>query len=107
MYITTTSTDHVESKLKISPLSTMSTTNISAVQENLHHVFEETDATKRKAAIEKLWVKSEDAVFIDPDRIWRGHDEIDRCVAGLVVKFQGWVFAELGKCLAFELLHLL
>lgn len=69
---------------------------ISVVKANLHDVFEEPDPMKRRAAIERLWVPSSEAVFIDPDRIWRGHDEIDACVAGLTKKFEGWVFGEIG-----------
>jgi len=62
-------------------------------------VFEEADATKRNEAIKKLWVKDEDAVFVDPDRIWNGHAQIGECVGGLVQKFAGWVFAEVGTFL--------
>lgn len=70
---------------------------ISAVKANLHLVFEEADATKRKAAIERLWMKSEDTIFVDPERIWNGHAQIDECVTELVKKFAGWVFVEIGK----------
>ncbi len=75
---------------------TTSSLAVSVVKDNLHSVFEEPDATKRRAAIERLWVQSSDAVFVDPGHVWRGHDGIDQCVAALVEKFKGWVFAEIG-----------
>ncbi|KAK3049686.1 hypothetical protein LTR09_009108 [Extremus antarcticus] len=76
---------------------TTSSLAVSVVKDNLHSVFEEPDATKRRAAIERLWVQSSDAVFVDPGHVWRGHDGIDQCVAALVEKFKGWVFAEIGS----------
>ncbi|KAK5171306.1 uncharacterized protein LTR77_004450 [Saxophila tyrrhenica] len=77
-------------------MSTDSNPAVAAIQDNLHLIFEEADATKRRAAIEQLWANSEDAVFVDPERIWRGHDEIDQCITSLVEKFKGWVFVEIG-----------
>jgi hypothetical protein len=49
---------------------------------NLHDVFGENDAARRRAAIDELW--TEDGVFYDPKTgVHRGRDEIDR-VAGAI-----------------------
>lgn len=54
----------------------------SLLLRNLHDVFGEIDAGRRRAAIDDIFHK--DAVFYDPDGgIYRGHDEIDR-IAGVV-----------------------
>lgn len=68
----------------------------SAIIGNLHQVFEEPDKTKRDQAINRIWSGSSEAIFVDPDQVWRGHEEISRCVDGLQKKFGGWVFEELG-----------
>ena len=80
-------------------MSITSESALAVVKANLHEVFEETNPSKRKAAIERLWVPSNDALFVDPDNIFHGHDAIDGCVAGLVERFAGWVFVEHGKFL--------
>ena len=47
---------------------------------NLHDVFGENDAARRRAAIDEIF--TEDCVFYEPSgRVYRGRDEIDR-VAG-------------------------
>ncbi len=48
---------------------------------NLHEVFGENDAARRRAAIEDIF--HEDAVFYEPAGVHRGWDEIDS-VAGIV-----------------------
>jgi len=49
---------------------------------NLHDVFGEIDAERRRAAIDEIF--HEDAVFYDPNGgIFRGRDEIDR-IAGVI-----------------------
>jgi hypothetical protein len=48
---------------------------------NLHDVFGENDAARRRAAIDEIF--TEDAVFYEPMGIHGGRDEIDR-VAGAV-----------------------
>jgi hypothetical protein len=48
---------------------------------NLHDVFEEIDPTRRRAAIDEIF--HEDAVFYEPNGIYRGRDEIDR-IAGVI-----------------------
>jgi hypothetical protein len=72
---------------------------ISTVKEDLHLVFGEANRDKRQKSIERLWVKSEDVVFVDPEKIWKGHEELNDCVDALTKKFPGWVFTELGAYL--------
>ena len=49
---------------------------------NLHDVFGENDAARRRAAIDEIF--TEDCVFYDPTReAHRGHEQIDR-VAGAI-----------------------
>lgn len=71
---------------------------VQTVKNNLHLTFEEPDSEKRIAQIKRLWVKSEDASFVDPDRVWKGHDELNEVNNGLTKKFEGRVFAEIGEC---------
>ena len=70
------------------------------IKRNLHEVFGEGDARKRRQAIAQLW--TEDGVFIDHSGKIRGHDELDRAVAGLHERLPGYVFSELGPV---DLLH--
>ncbi len=60
---------------------------------NLHEVFGERDAKKRRAAIAQLW--TEDCVFIDHSGMSHGRDELDRAVAVLHQRLPGYVFSEL------------
>jgi hypothetical protein len=46
---------------------------------NLHDVFGENDAVRRRAAIDEMF--AEDCVFHEPKGVYRGRDQIDR-VAG-------------------------
>jgi len=48
---------------------------------NLHEVFGEIDPGRRRAAIAEIF--HEDAVFHEPNGIYRGRDEIDR-IAGII-----------------------
>jgi hypothetical protein len=48
---------------------------------NLHDVFGEIDAARRRTAIDEIF--HEDAVFHEPNGIYRGRDEIDR-IAGAI-----------------------
>ena len=48
---------------------------------NLHGVFGENDAARRRAAIDEIF--TEDCVFYEPSGVYRGRDEIDR-VAGKI-----------------------
>jgi SnoaL-like domain len=70
------------------------------LKRNLHEVFGERDAKKRRLAIAQLW--TEDCVFIDHGGKTSGHDELDRAVAVLHERLPGYVFNEL---LPVDLLH--
>ena len=63
------------------------------IKRNLHEVFGERDANKRRQAIAELW--TEDCLFIDHSGKSRGHDELDRAVAVLHQRLPGYVFSEL------------
>ena len=70
------------------------------VKRNLHEVFGERDAKKRREAIAELW--TEDCVFIDHNGKSHGRDELDRAVAALHQRFPHYVFSELRPV---DLLH--
>ena len=70
------------------------------IKRNLHEVFGERDAKKRREAIAKLW--TEDCVFIDHSGKSHGRDELDRAVEGLHQRLPGYVFSELRPV---DLLH--
>jgi hypothetical protein len=63
------------------------------LKRNLHEVFGERDAKKRREAIAELW--TEDCIFIDHDARRQGRDELDRTVAVLHQRFPHHVFSEL------------
>jgi hypothetical protein len=63
------------------------------IKRNLHEVFGERDAKKRREAIAELW--TEDCVFIDHSGKTSGRDELDRAVAILHQRLPGYVFSEL------------
>jgi SnoaL-like domain len=48
---------------------------------NLHDVFGENDAARRRAAIDEIF--TEDGVFYEPKGVYRGRDEIDRVAAAI------------------------
>ena len=70
------------------------------MKRNLHEVFGERDAKKRREAIVHLW--TEDGVFIDHGGKVSGHDALDRAVAVLHERMPGYVFNELRPA---DLLH--
>jgi hypothetical protein len=70
------------------------------LKRNLHEVFGERDAKKRREAIAQLW--TEDCVFIDHTGRSQGRDELDRAVAVVQARLPGYVFSELGPV---DLLH--
>lgn len=70
------------------------------IKRNLHEVFGERDAKKRREAIAELW--TEDCVFIDHNGKSHGRDELDRVVAALHQRFPDYVFSELRPV---DLLH--
>jgi hypothetical protein len=59
----------------------MSNTVSTLLLRNLHDVFGEIDPVRRRAAIDEIF--HEDAVFHEPNGIYRGRDEIDR-IAGVI-----------------------
>jgi hypothetical protein len=65
------------------------------LRENLHGVFEEHNAQKRRSNIARLW--AEDGVFIDHNSRYEGHSGIDRAAAGLIDKFPTFAFTERGE----------
>jgi hypothetical protein len=58
--------------------------------ENMHRVFDETDLEKRKAAIADLW--EEDSIFIDPEGIHQGPEELSAAATAVQHQFPGSVF---------------
>ena len=59
----------------------MSYTVSALLLRNLHDVFGEIDPARRRAAIDDIF--HDDAVFHEPNGIYRGRDEIDR-IAGVI-----------------------
>jgi hypothetical protein len=59
----------------------MSHTVSTLLLRNLHEVFGEIDPVRRRSAIDEIF--HEDAVFHEPNGIYRGRDEIDR-IAGVI-----------------------
>ena len=59
----------------------MSHTVSTLLLRNLHDVFGEIDPKRRRAAIDEIF--HENAVFHEPNGIYRGRDEIDR-IAGVI-----------------------
>jgi hypothetical protein len=62
---------------------------------NLHEVFGERDAGRRRAAIRRLF--TEDCVFSAPDGEKAGQEALDEAVAALHRKLPEFVFTEGGK----------
>jgi hypothetical protein len=60
---------------------TLSHTVSTLLLRNLHDVFGEIDPVRRRAVIDEIF--HEDAVFYEPNGIYRGRDEIDR-IAGVI-----------------------
>jgi SnoaL-like domain len=56
--------------------------NISTLlTRNLHDVFGENDAARRRAAIDEIF--TEDCVFYEPRGVYRGRDEIERVASAI------------------------
>jgi SnoaL-like domain len=70
----------------------MAQTVETLIRENIHGVFGEHDAQKRRTKIASLW--AEDGVFIDPEARYEGHSGIERAAAGLIEKFPTFTFTE-------------
>ena len=78
----------------------MPDTTETVIKRNLHEVFGEQDAARRRKAIAELW--TDDCVFIDHNGQTSGRDELDRAVATLHERLPGYAFRELGPV---DLLH--
>jgi hypothetical protein len=78
----------------------MAKTIETLLRENMHGVFGEPDAKKRRNNIARLW--AEDGVFIDPDSRYEGHSGIDLAAEGVVKKFPNFVFTERGEIVAYN-----
>jgi hypothetical protein len=78
----------------------MARTIENLLRENLHGVFEEHDAQKRRNNIARLW--AEDGVFIDHNSRYEGHSGIDHAAAWLIDKFPNFAFTERGEPQAFN-----
>ena len=72
----------------------------SLLRQNLHSIFGERDAQKRRSVIAAIW--KEDGVFVDPDGPHRGRAAIDKAVEQLLQRFPDFVFTELGPCETFH-----
>jgi hypothetical protein len=70
------------------------------LRENMHGVFGEHDAQKRRSKVASLW--AEDGVFIDPDARYEGHSGVERAAAGLIEKYPTFTFIERGEIQAFN-----
>ncbi|MDG6104725.1 nuclear transport factor 2 family protein [Dactylosporangium aurantiacum] len=57
-------------------------------------VWNETDPTARRAAIDALF--TEDVTFVDPMAAVRGQDEVDWMIGGVQSQFPGFVITLLG-----------
>jgi hypothetical protein len=72
----------------------MAQTIDTLLRENIHGVFGEPDAEKRRNNIARLW--AEDGVFIDPDSRYERHSGIALAVEVVVKKFPKFIFTERG-----------
>jgi len=70
------------------------------LRENIHGVFGEPDAEKRRHNIAGLW--AEDGVFIDPESRYEGHAGIARAAEGVVKRFPTFVFTERADSQAYN-----
>jgi len=57
---------------------------------NMHRVFDETDLAKREAAIADLW--DEDGIFIDPEGVHHGPEQLSAAATAVQHRFPGSVF---------------
>lgn len=70
-----------ESELDTNRIKSMTYTVSALLLRNLHDVFGEIDPVRRRAAIDEIF--HEDAIFHEPNGVYRGRDEIDR-IAGVI-----------------------
>ena len=72
----------------------MSYTVSTLMLRNLHDVFGEIDPVRRRAAIAEIF--HEDAVFHEPNGIYRGRDEIDRIAGELRTTHRDFRYQPIG-----------
>jgi hypothetical protein len=78
----------------------MSPTIETLLRENIHGVFEEHDAQKRRRKVATLW--AEDGILINPDSRSEGHSGVENAAAGLIKKFPTFTFTERGEIQAYN-----
>lgn len=78
----------------------MAQTVETLIRENIHAIFDEHDAQKRRNKIAALW--DEDGVFIVPEGRYEGHSGVERAAAGLMEQFPGFTFTERGEVQAMD-----
>ena len=78
----------------------MAQTIETLLRENIHGVFGEADAQKRRANIARLW--AEDGVFVDHNSRYEGHSGIELAAGGLTKKFPNFIFTERGEIQAYN-----
>ncbi|MBE9179284.1 nuclear transport factor 2 family protein [Oculatella sp. LEGE 06141] len=69
----------------------METTIEVLLERNLLEVFNNNNAANRREVIAELW--ADDCVFVAPEGIHRGRQEIDETVGGLLAQFPRYQFA--------------
>ena len=73
----------------------MSTSPSTLVKRNLHDVFGENDAKRRRAAIDEIY--TEDIVFYESNKnVYRGRDEIDRVAGALRAQHPDFRYQVIG-----------
>ena len=70
------------------------------LRENIHGVFGEPDAQKRRATIARLW--ADDGIFVDHNALYEGHAGVEHAAASLVNKFPDFTFTEHGEIQVIE-----
>jgi hypothetical protein len=64
------------------------------MKQNLHGIFSERDAVKRRSLIAKIWDAK--GIFIDPEGRYVGHAAINEAAEQLQHRFPGFTFSELA-----------
>lgn len=92
---------HVPNRLSLSVEAdqrrqAMSLSVSTLLTRNLHDVFGENDAARRRTAIEEIF--TEDCVFYEPSgRVYRGRDEIDRVAGTLRATHPDFRYQPIGE----------
>ena len=70
-------------------------TDAATIATNYLAVWNETNATRRRAMLDQNW--TEDATYVDPLAQVAGRDQIDALIAGVQERFPGCRFTLIGK----------